>query len=143
MEELDGYRIYVYSPAMIACEKLRAICQQMEEYSPIVMRSARGGTPRARDFFDIHVLVDTLKLDMTSPKLLDILQQMFELKRVPLSFLDRIPAQRAFHAAGAKSLEDTIAPGVKLESFDFYFDYVVELSKRVQAALADQKPAGT
>ena len=30
--EFDDYAIYVYSPAMIAVEKLRAICQQMPEY---------------------------------------------------------------------------------------------------------------
>src|ERR1035441_4071589 len=30
--ELDNYTIYVYSPEMIAIEKLRAICQQMPEY---------------------------------------------------------------------------------------------------------------
>jgi predicted nucleotidyltransferase component of viral defense system len=31
--ELDAYTIYVYSPAMIAVEKVRAICQQMAEYT--------------------------------------------------------------------------------------------------------------
>lgn len=30
--EIDNYTIYVYTPAMIAIEKLRAICQQMPEY---------------------------------------------------------------------------------------------------------------
>jgi len=30
--ELDDYTIYVYSPPMIASEKLRAICQQMDDY---------------------------------------------------------------------------------------------------------------
>lgn len=30
--EFDDYTIYVYSPSMIAIEKLRAICQQMPEY---------------------------------------------------------------------------------------------------------------
>ena len=37
--EVDGYRIYVYSPEMIVCEKLRAVCQQMppirELYRPV------------------------------------------------------------------------------------------------------------
>lgn len=40
--ELDGYTIYVYSPAMIVCEKLRAICQQMPEYGQIIQRSSLG-----------------------------------------------------------------------------------------------------
>ena len=42
---LDDYAIYVYSPSMIAIEKLRAICQQMPEYP---LRGYR--TARARDF---------------------------------------------------------------------------------------------
>jgi len=35
-QDLDGYRIFVYSPEMMVCEKLRAICQQMPEYGPVV-----------------------------------------------------------------------------------------------------------
>ncbi len=45
--DLRGYRVYVYSPAMLVCEKLRAICQQMPEYAPVIRRS-RPGAPRAR-----------------------------------------------------------------------------------------------
>jgi Nucleotidyl transferase AbiEii toxin, Type IV TA system len=44
--ELDGCTIWVYSPAMLAIEKLRAICQQMPEYE------VRGHKhSRARDFY--------------------------------------------------------------------------------------------
>ena len=46
--ELDAYPLLVYTPAMIAAEKLRAICQQMPEYA----RRAHPA-PRARDFYDI------------------------------------------------------------------------------------------
>lgn len=142
-ETVDGYRIYVYSPLMIACEKLRAICQQMKEYGPIVMRTGRAGSPRARDFFDIYILVDRFKLDMTSEKALDMLEQMFAMKRVPIEFLDLLPEQREFHATGAQSLKDTIAPGETLESFDFYFDYVVALRNRIQEAISQNQQAHT
>ena len=142
-ENIDGYQIYVYSPLMIACEKLRAICQQMTEYGPIVMRAGRPGSPRARDFFDIYILVERFGLDMTSEKALDILQQMFCMKRVPIHFLDLIPEQRNFHAAGAQSLKDTIAPGEELKSFDFYFDYVVGVRDSIQAALNRNQPEHT
>ena len=47
--ELDDYTIYVYSPTMIAIEKLRAICQQMPEYA-----LQRRPSARARDFYDIY-----------------------------------------------------------------------------------------
>ena len=33
-QELSGFRIFVYSPEMMVCEKLRAICQQMPAYGP-------------------------------------------------------------------------------------------------------------
>jgi predicted nucleotidyltransferase component of viral defense system len=46
--ELDDYTIYVYTPEMIVMEKLRAICQQMPEYSLNSNKRAR-----ARDFYDI------------------------------------------------------------------------------------------
>jgi hypothetical protein len=49
--ELDGYTIFVYSPLLIAIEKLRAICQQMIPYAKIVSTMTR--TPRARDFFEV------------------------------------------------------------------------------------------
>ena len=62
--DLNGYRIYVYSPEMIVCEKLRAICQQMPEYGPLILRSG-GGHQRARDFVDITALIEHFQLDVT------------------------------------------------------------------------------
>jgi len=53
--ELDGYKVYVYTPVMIVCEKIRAICQQMLEYRQVVRK--QYGAARARDFFDIYVLL--------------------------------------------------------------------------------------
>ena len=47
--QFDEYAIYVYTPWMLAVEKLRAICQQMPEYTRRVNPRAR-----ARDFYDIH-----------------------------------------------------------------------------------------
>ena len=141
--DLEGYRIYVYSPTMIACEKLRAICQQMEAYAPIVKRSdGRPGSQRARDFLDIHTLVERLVLDLIAPKAIDMTREMFALKHVPLEFLGQIGEQREFHRQGFPSVQATVAPGFKLQSFDFYFDYVVELATRVLAAAAKAEKAG-
>jgi hypothetical protein len=44
---------------MIVVEKLRAICQQMNEYS-----HRRYSTPRARDFYDIHSTVIGAQIDL-------------------------------------------------------------------------------
>jgi predicted nucleotidyltransferase component of viral defense system len=65
--DFEGYMIYVYSPEMIVCEKLRAICQQLPEYGPLIKR-ARPGSARARDFLDIFVLMDRLSLEMDSER---------------------------------------------------------------------------
>lgn len=135
--ELDGYRIYVYSPTMIACEKLRAICQQMEEYAPIVKRSdKRPGSQRARDFLDIHTLVEKLGLDLVSPKAIDMTREMFKLKRVELAWLGNMEKYREFHRQGFPAVQATVSPGFDLQSFDFYFDYVAALAKQVMEAEA-------
>jgi Nucleotidyl transferase AbiEii toxin, Type IV TA system len=58
--EIDDYVIYVYSLEMIAAEKLRAICQQMPEYT-----FRRIKTPRARDFYDVHQIIAKHGIDLT------------------------------------------------------------------------------
>lgn len=140
-KDLDGYRIYVYSPLMIACEKLRAICQQMTEYAPIVKRDNRPGSQRARDFLDIHVLVESLKLDMLSPKALTITRQMFELKHVELEWLNNINNYREFHRQGFQAVRDTVSRSFDLQAFDFYVDYVVKLANEVLAAIRTAETA--
>lgn len=140
--ELDGYRIYVYSPTMIACEKLRAICQQMEEYAPIIKRSNRPGSQRARDFLDIYTLVETLKLDLLVPKAIDMTREMFRLKRVDLEWLGNIEKYRDFHRQGYPAVQATVDPKFQLKAYDFYFDYVVVLAGKVLAA-HHAKPTST
>lgn len=132
--DLDGYRIYVYSPTMIVCEKLRAICQQLPEYAPIVKRSGRPGSPRARDFIDIYTLVDTLKLDIRTDKALDMLLKMFELKHVPFEWLGKIAESREFHRQDFPAVQATVSTDIELMPFDVYFDYVVQLAGSVLAA---------
>jgi len=128
---LDGYRIFVYSAEMIVCEKLRAICQQMPEYGPVVKRSRSGGA-RARDFLDIHTLITERKLDMTLEKNKELLSAIFKAKKVPLSYLDWIKNYREFHSADFPAVKDTIKAGVKLQSFDFYFNYVLDLIEQLK-----------
>ena len=137
--ELDGYRIYVYSPLMIACEKLRAICQQMSEYAAVVKRDNRPGSQRARDFLDIHTLVEGFALDMRSRKALDITRQMFELKHVELDWLGNINHYREFHRQGFPSVKATVSRDFDLKEFDFYVDYVVQLANNVLAAARTTK----
>lgn len=129
--DFDGYVIYVYSPEMIVCEKLRAICQQMPEYGPIIKRD-RAGSARARDFVDIFVLMDTLKLDLMTETARETLVAMFDMKKVPLEFLGKVPDTYELHLAGYSSVKDTVSPEFQLKDFDYYFKYVLVLIDRLK-----------
>ena len=123
--ELDGYTIYVYSPEMIVCEKLRAICQQMAAYAEIIKRKGLGNQ-RARDFIDIEVLVKKFNIDLGNDRARHLVEQMFSIKRVPLALLGQIPETRDFHALGYPEVRAAMKPGIEVQPFDYYFDFVAE-----------------
>ena len=129
--EFDGFTIFVYTPEMILCEKLRAICQQMPEYGPVVKRT-RPGSPRARDFIDIHTLLSALKIDLTTQQNRELLTQIFASKRVKLSLLRKVEKYREFHRTDYKAVVDTVKAGVTLKDFDFYVDFVLNLIKQLE-----------
>jgi hypothetical protein len=120
--ELDNYTIYVYSPAMIAIEKLRAICQQMPEYT-----MQRNPSARARDFYDIHLIISATGMDLTAPDKIELLRNIFAAKKVPLRLLGRIKDQREFHRPDWDSVRVS-SKGENLGEFDTYFDSVVRLT---------------
>ena len=120
--ELDHYSIYVYTPEMIVIEKLRAICQQMAEYTEPRLASAR-----ARDFFDIHEAITKRAIDLTTPANLNLLRLIFEIKKVPLSLLSLIRNTREFHRPDWYSVD-----AGQVESFDFYFDFVLAQIERLK-----------
>ncbi|MEC1756019.1 nucleotidyl transferase AbiEii/AbiGii toxin family protein [Bacillus mojavensis] len=132
--EFKDYVIKVYSPRMIIFEKLRAICQQMEEYTRIVKSSQ---TPRPRDFFDIYVIKEQLEpnLDLTSEENLNMIKEFFKVKHVPLHLLNKIkdPEIKDFHGSEYSSLESTVKETDKLMEFDFYYNYVVELVQKIES----------
>ena len=125
--ELDHYTIYVYPPSMIAVEKLRAICQQMEEYAP----TGRTKRPRARDFYDIFKIVDRTGFRFGTPEIRDLTRAIFAAKEVPLSLLSKIANQRNFHADDWPSVRATVAES--LQEFDYYFDFVLKQIAPLQA----------
>jgi hypothetical protein len=131
MQKLDGYRVFVYSAEMMVCEKLRAICQQMPQYGPVVKRK-RPGSARARDFLDIHTLVTQRGLDLASEKIRQLLAQVFAAKRVPLSLLAHIQDYRELHRTDFPAVMATIKPGAKVREFDFYFDFVLSLVEQLE-----------
>lgn len=117
--EIDNFEIYVYAPEMIAIEKIRAICQQMPQY---VLN--RTPCARARDFYDIHLIISETGADLSSAENSDLLRHIFEAKDVPIGLLQLIAAQREFHRPDWDSVRLSISHD-GLEGFDFYFDFVL------------------
>lgn len=117
-KELDNYMIYVYTPEMIVVEKLRAICQQMPAYELNPRKRAR-----ARDFYDIHLLVTAEEIDLATDGNLKLLKEVFQAKKVPIDLLDNIKEEYEVHRLDWPAVRDTVS--APLQEFDFYFDFVL------------------
>lgn len=136
--EIDKFPIYIYTPKMILFEKLRAICQQHKEYNEI-MKTHRS-RPRARDFFDIYSILQCnlqLKSEIIKKESLEELKCIFDAKSVPLNFLEIISEYRSFHFVDWSSVQEIVYG--KIESYDFYFDRVLDISESLCEALIDLK----
>lgn len=123
--DIEGYRIYLYSPEMIVLEKIRAICQQMPEYRKLVKSSHQ--TARARDFVDIYYILKKYKIKIDSREKIELLKCIFNAKRVPLELIGKINDYREFHRQDFEAVKDTVKAGIKLKDFDFYFDYTIRI----------------
>lgn len=126
--ELDNYTIYVYTPEMIVIEKLRAICQQMPEYP---LNPAKRG--RARDFFDIHLLVTAKGIGLTTNENVTLLRDIFQAKDVPPDLLENIRENHEIHRLDWPSVRDSVSP--RLGEFDYYLDFVSGEVARILKAL--------
>jgi hypothetical protein len=105
---------------MIAIEKLRAICQQMPEYT-----LQRRPSARARDFYDIHLIVSLIGMNLNSSENLELVRHIFAAKEVPLRLLGRIKEQKEFHRPDWDSVKLS-SNNPDLAEFDDYFNFVVE-----------------
>ncbi|TRZ93077.1 MAG: hypothetical protein D4R82_05765 [Dehalococcoidia bacterium] len=124
-KEIDGYTVYVYTTEMLVLEKIRSICQQVPEYKDIV--KTHNPVARARDFFDIYILMENFPVDLNEERIKNLMEAIFAAKKVPLSYVNKVSDQREFHRADFNSVEDTVKSGVELRGFDFYFDYVMDI----------------
>jgi len=113
--------IKVYSPALLAAEKLRAIIQQHDRYPMI---SARAKRSRARDFYDIVALSEAFSVNLRGYP--DLVAAVFKAKRVDMELLGDIRSVRALHEASWADVELSLvdAPG----PFSYYFDYVASIA---------------
>ena len=120
---IDEYDCYVYTPEMIAAEKIRAICQQMPGYS-----LRKHPSPRPRDFYDFQAVVVHASVDFSKPKMRELVRHMFAAKEVPLKLLAEVDAYRDFHQADWPAVK--LAVRGEVSPFDFYFDFVLgEIAK--------------
>nr|WP_272942352.1 nucleotidyl transferase AbiEii/AbiGii toxin family protein [Paenibacillus elgii] len=128
--ELEGFTVPIYTPTLILLEKIRAICQQMEDYLISIGKESDFARPRPRDFYDIYTILthpSMVQIDFSDPELLKHLRECFRAKRVPLAMISKISETRNFHKQDENKLRDSILNKREFKGFDFYFDYVVSV----------------
>lgn len=121
---LEGYVIYVYSPEMVVFEKLRALCQQIPEYKTII--PSQKSRPRARDFYDIHLIMEDHKINPGNSENLELIKNIFLAKKVPLEFVKLLKDYKYIHVDDWQNVEATVSAKDELLEFDFYFKYVID-----------------
>ncbi len=120
--DLDGTKIYLYSPIMIVYEKIRASCQQLEEY-PLTTKKTR-----ARDLYDIYKSLTNskqmeLREQVLSVENFYILENIFRVKEVPFSLMKKLETKKEDLKI---DYEEKVLPQVSSrnqEDFEFIFDY--------------------
>ncbi len=126
IKEIDEFKIFVYPPQMLICEKLRAICQKMKEYRN---KFEDIDLPRSRDFYDIYLVSENLlKVDFKKLENRELLRQVFNAKNVDLNLLLKIKEKRQIHEDDFQNvlLTDVFSkrhPAI----FDYYFEYVLDI----------------
>lgn len=120
--DLDGTKIYLYSPIMIVYEKIRASCQQLDEY-PLTTNKTR-----ARDLYDIYKSLTNSKQMELREQVLSIenfyiLENIFRVKEVPFSLMKKLETKKEDLKI---DYEEKVLPQVSSrnqEDFEFIFDY--------------------
>ncbi len=128
--EFEGFPLRVYSRAMIVYEKLRAVCQQMAGYEYVA-----HPTPRPRDFVDICSVLDSSKDEVLAQR--ELLEKVFEAKRVPVGFLLGLPDVYEFHNSAWQKVADELGDG---SHFRPYFDRVLSFVDELQPLGVVQPP---
>jgi len=128
---VDGYTVYVYTPEMIIFEKVRAICQQLPQYAEIV--PSHTPRARARDFYDIHLIMESQGVTCRSAESVALLRHIFDAKRVPMAFLHEMINHKAIHRDDWQNVRATVSQTEEVRDFDFYFDYVINAFGEITA----------
>ena len=113
----EGTDVFVYTPVLLAVEKLRALLQQHHRYSLISNEVKRS---RGRDLYDIWALCDYFVIDLAAH--FEVVKAVFEVKKVPMSLLSRLYDVKTLHQQSWADVELSVAD--KIEDYEFYFKYV-------------------
>jgi len=130
---VDGVTVRVYTPALLAAEKLRALVQQHPDYPQISRETKRS---RARDLYDIWTIADYFALRIEAH--FATVQAVFEAKRVPFGLLGRFRELRAIHSVTWPDVENSV--GHRIREFDYYFDYVRTIADSLYAQWNPDSP---
>jgi predicted nucleotidyltransferase component of viral defense system len=128
-----GERIKVYTPVLLAAEKLRALLQQHPAYTMIPNATKRS---RGRDLYDIWVISDAFALDLGSHY--ESVHAVFKAKRVDMDLLSKLDEVRDLHEASWSDVEASV--GGEIEPFGFYFSFVREVAHRLHALWVIDSP---
>ena len=120
--DLDGTKIYLYSPLMIVYEKIRASCQQLDEYPLTTNRT------RARDLYDIYkALTNSKQMDLRDKVLSSenfyILENIFRVKEVPFNLMNKLETKKDDLKIDYEEKVLPQIPSKAQEDFEFIFDY--------------------
>lgn len=134
-QKIDDTTIYLYSPLMIVYEKMRASCQQLDEY-PLTSSKVR-----ARDLYDIyttltnHQFID-LKEEVLNSENFYILKKIFELKEVPLDLLLKLDAKKEdLNYDYEANVKPQIPKNEDAVEFEYLFDYNTDLFRELYGKL--------
>ncbi len=132
-KNIDDFSVSVYSPVLLAAEKLRALVQQHPSYTQIPAHSKRS---RSRDLYDIWAISEhfAIKLEMH----MQTVRAVFDAKKVSLDLLGKLHDLRDLHMA---SWDDVIlSVGHDIEDFYFYFAFVVNIAEELYAQWKKNTP---
>ncbi|HSH51063.1 MAG TPA: nucleotidyl transferase AbiEii/AbiGii toxin family protein [Bacteroidales bacterium] len=134
-KEIEGTTIYLYSPLMIIYEKIRASCQQLDEYELTSTKT------RARDLYDIYsTLTDIsnveLREEVVNPDNFYIVRRMFTLKEVPIELIPKVKdIKTKLKADYEQSVLPQIPGNTERPDFEYLFSYNMELFDELYTAL--------
>lgn len=132
-QRVDNVDVRVYSPALIAAEKLRALLQQHPDYPQVPGRMKRS---RSGDLYDIWVICDhfALRLQEHYP----LVEAVFDAKQVHMGLLSRFEELKAFHQGDWADVENSVSG--EIDRFEFYFDFAAEIAQDLHAKWIEHTP---